>query len=184
MNIENGRKKRLSLHQQEKERVAKEAFSVLDCQEQEKKISEAIAEIKNNKTTKQCPNKDCLRRYERSLRKCPTCNVFYEKYLTENPDAFTQCDSFQNMEKWTPEKYYHHIEEKYPEQSVDAKVLDPLLGNPNSKYNILALLHHVRKTSNIGMDAEITDLPKDGMVRERSRQWMLVGCDALIALQV
>ena len=63
-------------------------------------------------------------------------------------------------------------------------VMDPLLGNPNSKYNILALTHHLKKVSDIDIETRNIEMPIDGLDRENSRQWCFVSADAAIALQV
>ena len=71
--------------------------------------------------------------------------------------------------------YYAHVKNCHPQERHSVKVLDPMLDNPNSKLNILALCHHVYKVANIEKDKD-----ENG----NSRQWTFIAADAAIANQV
>ena len=142
-----------------------------------------IKEKKDNEVTKQCPNPTCHFRFPISGRKCPQCGVFFEKFLRDNPPKVSEPEE---PEKWTPNLLYDHVPSLHSQKRHTTRLLDPLLGNPNSKLNILALTHHLKDTGEIGKNVSKTSIPPqtDGEEREQSRQWIFVSADAAIALQV
>ena len=183
---ENDTLKMETIHGEEKLRIAIKALESLKNTDRELAIQDAAKENKLNETTKVCPNLDCGVRYPKNLRKCPSCDVWYEKHLNEIGDTGKGQNQFEDSNLWCPDEYYKHINSSQPPNSVTSQVLDPLLNNPNSKINILALLHHIKQSADINGNQA---LPKDTtfadtITREDNRQWTFVACDALIALQV
>ena len=136
--------------------------------------------IEQDKTTKECPNPDCKQRYPKNLRKCTKCGSFFEKYLRENPTS----NITNKLKIWSPDQYYNHVASMHPPERHETIVLDPLLGNPNSRRNILALAHHIKECSKIGIVTKEQPAIKDGHKRESSRQWTILSGDAAIAIQV
>ena len=167
-------------------RLANEALVYLKNNDRELAIAQAVKKKKDDEKTKVCPNVDCGIRYKKELRKCPTCDKFYEKHLNEIGHAEEKEDWCGQSDDWSPDKYYKHLPSLQLPNDISTEVLDPLLSNPNSKINILALLHHIKESANIdGTLALPSDVTfEDILIREEKRQWTFVACDALIALQV
>lgn len=157
-----------------------QAFEVVKDQSREKSIEESIQEIEQDKITKECPNPECKQRYAKNLRKCVHCGVFFEKFLREQ----TTDDTMENRNDWSPDRYYNHVGSMHPPDRHETVLLDPLLGNPNSRRNILALSHQVKECAKIGIVSEEKPSVKDNVNRESSRQWTILSGDAAIALQV
>ena len=122
-------------------------------------------------------------RFPKTGRKCPQCGVFYEKFLRDNPPQESETET---PEKWTPNLLYDHVPSFHSWNRHTTKLLDPLLANPNSKINIVALTHHLKNTGEIGKTVSKASIPPqtDGENRGLSRQWIFVSGDAAIALQV
>ena len=166
----------------EKRRIIDKAILAVGMAEREQRISDIIQENEENETTKRCPNSKCSVRYDKNLRKCPACGVFFEKYLRENP---IEKPKENEISHWSPDVYYNHVSSMHSPERHETVLLDPVLGNPASRENILALAHHAKESAKIGEKTD--DVPakiNDEHERENSRQWAFMSGDAAIALQV
>ena len=158
------------------------AIIALRAEGREQRISEIIKENEENEKTKRCPNLLCCVRYDKNLRKCPSCGVFFEKYMRENPVHKVKEDNGGN---WSPDTYYNHIGSLHPPERHETVLLDPVLGNPASRESVLAVTHHVKEITNIGKETNnLPAMTHDENKRENSRQWAFLSGDAAIALQV
>jgi hypothetical protein len=112
---------------------------------------------------------------------CPECSVFYQKFIREaNDDESDQTDICND---WTPDLLYKHLESKHCDP-VETKVLDPMMANPNSKFNIAALSTKLYRDARIKETEINVPLQEDGLKREKTRQFTYIAADAAIALQV
>ena len=175
------------IHMAEKLRLANSVMSALENKDREAFIARMVVEIELNKETKVCPNDECRRRDPRSQRKCNFCGKWYEKTFQEaGQQKHDDDEEFEKTESWSPENYYKHVDASCMQDGVTTELCDPMLGNPNSKINVLALLHQIKGSANIDGDISLPNdfEANDSYSRERNRQWVFVACDALIALQV
>ena len=160
----------MSILNVEKKMLFDKAIMAVADEVRESDIACALQQKELDKTTKSCPN--CHKRYDKTCRKCPMCGVFYQKFLNENVDT---AETLATQKNWSTDTYYAHVKNCHPQERHSVKVLDPMLDNPNSKLNILALCHHVYKVANIEKDKD-----ENG----NSRQWTFIAADAAIANQV
>jgi uncharacterized C2H2 Zn-finger protein len=175
------------VHEDEKLRIATRAVLSVKNEARENKISGMMKNVILDQDWKLCPNPECKKRYEKNKIKCPNCGVFFKKYLSEMKEINKQAESKTlKTEKYTSSDHYDHIKSKQPEGEHAMRVLDPLLANPGSKRNILALANHVYQLAGIHTSTNIIPdtCPVTGLKLESSRQWTYLSADAAIALQV
>ena len=117
----------------------------------EKRIDEAMVKKTQDDLWKTCPN--CSAQFPRSGRKCPECGIFFQKFLRENA-VLLEDSKVDDSNSWSPTLHYQHVTNQHPRAFHKIVVLDPLLANPNSRYNILALCYHrlERQTGNYYMN--------------------------------
>ena len=84
----------------------------------------------------------------------------------------------------SPDSYYNHVTSNHPLERHEISVMDPMLGNPNSKFNIAALTTELHRTARIKQEIPSLPIINDNLERSNSRQWTGIAADAAIALQV
>ena len=110
-----------------------------------KRIDEAMVKKTQDDLWKTCPN--CSAQFPRSGRKCPECGIFFQKFLRENA-VLLEDSKVDDSNSWSPTLHYQHVTNQHPEGFHKIVVLDPLLANPISRYNILALCYHLMECAN------------------------------------
>ena len=160
----------------EKRRVINEAIAAVGEESRETRISDTVKEKQADEITKRCPNNLCGTRFDRKSRKCPNCGTFFE-----NPEVKP---AESENKSWSSDHHYKHVHSMHPSERHESILLDPVLGNPASRENILAVAHHVKECANIGKNTCKLPAINDENKREESRQWTFMSGDAAIALQV
>ena len=128
-----------------------------------------------------CPNESCRFEYEKILLKCPICDIYYASDIGDQENISTDIIEVTSdkidYSKWTPDNMYKHIALNPLSVEHEARVLDPIFGNPNSRYVIASLLHKIKKDVSINIkNKKIADIT-DGKNRKSSRQWTIVSAD-------
>ena len=77
---------------------------------------------------KTCPN--CSSQFAKNKKKCPACGEFYQKFLNEHPEVGNK-EEEENA--WSQTIHYQHVPNYHPNGLHKLTVLDPMLGNPNSR---------------------------------------------------
>ena len=182
----NGICKWKKIHEEEILKLVEETLECLKNISRETAITQAVEEKKKNETTKICPNKACGIRYPKSCRKCTSCGEWYEQCLNENGGLDQIEDQCMESDSWRPDKYCNHFASNHLSNSLTTQVIEPLLSNPKSKINVLALLNHIKRSAYISGTVSLPNslYTEDSLEREENRQWTFVASDALIALQV
>ena len=111
--------------------------------------------------SKICPK--CSESFAKNGRVCPKCGTWYKQFLIDNPE-----NDNHDSKEWSPTIHYSHVPNHHPKAQHKLTVMDPLLGNPNSRYNIHAMCHLIKKSAKVKDD----------------RLWTYLAADAAIALQV
>ena len=157
------------IHLTEKKRIFENALMVMKDMEREKLIIEMEDKLELNETCKTCPK--CSKPFKKTLRKCPHCSTFYQQYLQEYGEAEMVIPVTAS---WNTSVYHEHVPDMHPEHSHSVQILDPIMCNPNNKYDDLSICHFLRERAGI---ANFHDDSK-------KRRWCYVSADAAIAVQV
>ena len=144
----------------------------------ERRIVEMMKKKEIDSQFKTCPN--CASQFSIAGIKCPQCGVYYQKFLNEHPELKNK-DQEEEPETWNAIAHYNHVPNNHPESAHKVTLFDPLLANPNSKHNILALCHHLKTCAEIDNESSSLD-HQDG--KSVDRKWCYVAADAAIANQV
>ena len=120
-----------------------------------------------------CPN--CGHLNPKTSRKCSECAIFYAQFLRQNAERNEE-GSLRSDKSWSTNELHKHVESHHPEGAHSVKTMNPMLSNPNSKFNILALTKHLKDTAGIEK--------KDSQNGFQERQWCYVAADAAISVQV
>ena len=127
----------------EKKRIFDAALKIVKDTDKEQSKTDLQSRLELEQTSKVCTN--CSNAFEKRLRKCPNCKTPFQACLQSNE----QNDENKKSPTWNTSIYHEHVIDQHPHNIHSVRILDPILTNPNKKYDIFAITQYLQEKAGI-----------------------------------